>query len=155
MLAAAIALTGCAAPYVPPPASSSTARLNITIHNLFGKAKLNIDTGLVQKQNLLTTSTIGQNVDTGTIIGTQTPVRLAYQEFVGTGQCNLHFMFQPAPGETYNLFVGDVAPAPATTGLGKFNQWLFPLAGKRCFARAWQAHTDGSQTPVPLERALY
>jgi len=151
----ALALTGCAAPYVPPPASASTATLDIAIHNLFGEATLNIDTGLIQKQNLLTTPTVGRTVSTSATVGTQGPVRLTYHEFVGTGQCNLQFMFQAAPRQTYNLFVGDVAPAPATTGAGKFGQWLFPLAGKRCFAKAWQTRPDGTYVEVPLQRALY
>jgi len=152
---AAMSLTGCVAAYTPPPASASTATLDIAIHNLFGEATLNIDTGLIQKQNLLTTPTVGQTVNTSATVGTQGPVRLTYKEFVGTGQCNLQFKFQPAPGQTYDLFVGDVAPAPATTGLGKFGQWLFPLAGKRCFAKAWQTQPDGTQTELRLQRALY
>jgi hypothetical protein len=129
--------------------------LNITLNNLFGQAKLNIDTGLVQKQNLLTTNTVGETTSINTVVGTEVPVRLTYTENVATGLCNLQFMFQAAPHQTYDLFIGDVAPAAATSGVGKFGQWLFPLAGKGCFAKAWQKQVDGSLIEVPLQKALY
>lgn len=152
---AAAALTGCAVPYTPPPASATTATLDITVHNLFGWATLNIDSGILQHQNLVTAHTLGKEVTTSTIVSTDKPVRLIYHELVGASECDLQFMFQPAPGLTYDLFVGDVAPAAATTELGKFGQWLFPMAGKGCFAKAWKKQADGSMMEVQLNDAMY
>lgn len=148
-------LVGCTPVYIPPAAGPSTAVLDVTVHNLFGQAKLDIDTGVVAKQNLLTTTTLGQAVSVQTTVSTARAVRLVYEEDVAASQCALQFKFQAAPGQSYMLFVGDVAPAAATTGIGKFGQWLFPMAGKGCFAKAWRKQEDGSLFEIPLQRALY
>ncbi len=155
ILLASFALTGCVSAYVPPSAGANTAILNATVHNLFGRAALDIDTGAMQQQNLLTTKTVGAAVYVDTRVSAPGDVRLVYEENAGSMECALKFKFQAEPDQTYQLFVGDVAPAAATTGLGKFAQWLFSMAGKGCFAKAWKTRADGSLGEIPLQRAFY
>jgi hypothetical protein len=150
------ALTACASPYVPPQ-SGPTASVNITMHNLFGDATLDIDS---PNDALVHQTVIGQHPPSGTAettiqVAADQPVRFAFQEIMGTGQCSMQFLFAVAPDQTYDMFVGDFAPAPAKTTVGKIGRFIFPNVGKGCFVGVQQRLSNGLIVPIPVHRAQY
>jgi len=147
---ALLALAGCASVPYAPPQSGPTAKLDVSVHNTFGPAELDVGMAPLSQGKLVTATTVGQMVTTSTIIGADRPVWITYGETSGQARCNLGFHFSAAPDRTYDLFVGDISPKAATTDLGKFGQWLFPLAGKGCFAKVWQEHPGGSLAEMPM-----
>jgi len=146
-------LAGCVSPYTPP--TVSTSLLNVTMHNLFGEATLDIASPsghLLGRQRILDNLSPRPAATTTIAVAAGQPVRLSYRELFGGGQCNLQFMFSVEPGQTYDVYIGDVSGPPPKTHLGQLHQFLFPASGRGCFTRVHQMLPGGGVVDVVLKK---
>lgn len=152
-LLAAVSLTGCVVPYVPPAGPAAT--LNMTMHNLFDTGRLDLvptDNIPPREEVLLKNGKPG--VDASISLGVPAGnVTLGYVEVAPSGICNIEAHFAVAAGQSYEVYVGDTLPPPPDPNESKILRLLFKRTeteGAKCGFTVRQIMPDGSKKPVDV-----
>jgi hypothetical protein len=153
---ASMLLSGCVQPY-DPPATGSTATLNIAIHNWFGMAWLDIlpsPHSLTGEKRILSAKYRRGASASGVKISAGHAILFYFRQDVKNTNdyCEIPFSFSPMPNQTYDLFLGDLPAPPPDTLLGKIGHFFHPALNASCYINVGHILANGKPVKVKISR---